>query len=71
MQKPSWADDDILFLATNAIANERVFGLNGKKEMGVFVVRPDGYIGFSAVVDMSGRAFDDVDDYLAMLFVKS
>jgi hypothetical protein len=72
IRSPSWAneDDDILFLATNAIANEKVYGLNGKAEMGVFVVRPDGYVAYSDLVDLGGKTFDEMGRYLERILVK-
>src|ERR1700721_1858895 len=54
-RKPNWTpDNDILFLATNSSAVERRYGFNGKEEMGVFIIRPDGYIGISTIIQESG-----------------
>jgi hypothetical protein len=70
-RKPDWADDDILFLATNSTTTEKDYGLNGKKEMGLFIIRPDGYIANSDFVDLNGNAFDIGERWLEANLVKS
>lgn len=71
LRKPSWSEDDILFLATNNNKTERGYGLNGKNEMGLFIIRPDGYIAYSASVDMGGNAFRNAETWLETNIVKS
>jgi hypothetical protein len=70
-RKPNWASDDILFLGTNTHLTEKTYGLNGKSEMGLLVIRPDGYIGYSTTVDLNGNAFDRMEAWLADTLVKS
>ena len=65
LRKPDWSNDDILFLATNTGATERVYGLNGKKEMGLIIVRPDGYVGYSTLIDLYGNAFGHTETWLS------
>ncbi len=70
-RKPNWATDDIFFLATNTYLTEQGYGLNGKCEMGLIIVRPDGYIAYSTTVDANGNAFDEMETWLAATLVKS
>jgi hypothetical protein len=70
LQKPNWADDEILFLATNSSEMEKVYGLDGTQQMGLLIVRSDGYIGYSSLVDANGDAFEDVGKWLAAILVK-
>jgi hypothetical protein len=55
LRKPDWADDDILFLAASSSRTEASCGLNGRNEMGLVIVRPDGYVAYSAKVDAGGK----------------
>ena len=71
LRKPNWSDDEILFLATNSSTTERGYGLNGKKEMGLIVVRPDGYIAYSTLIDLGGNAFRSVETWLTTNLVNS
>ena len=70
-RKPDWAGDDVLFLATHTNLNERSYGLNGKGEMGVVLVRPDGYVAFSTAVEQNGSGLEEMANFMAKLFVKS
>ena len=67
---PDWSSDDILFLATNTHLTEQAYGLNGKGEMGLLIIRPDGYIAYSTVVDTNGDMFEGVENWLASALVK-
>jgi len=70
-RKPDWAGDDVLFLGTHTNLNERWYGLNGKGEMGVVLVRPDGYVAFSTIVEQNGSGLKAMADFMAKLFLKS
>ena len=70
LRKPTWSDNDILFLATNTSATERGYGLNGKKEMGLLIIRPDGYVAFSTLIDLGGNAFQSAETWLTANLVK-
>lgn len=70
-RKPNWATDDILFLGTNTNLTVRTYGLNGKDEMGLLIIRPDGYIAYSTVVDINGSAFERMETWLSTTLVKS
>jgi hypothetical protein len=70
-RKPNWASDEILFLGTNTHLTERKYGLNGKDEMGLIIIRPDGYIAYSTPVDVNGNAFDKMETWLVTTLVKS
>ena len=63
--------DDILFLGTNTYLTEQGYGLSGKGEMGLIIVRPDGYIAYSTTVDANGNAFDEMEIWLTATLVKS
>jgi hypothetical protein len=65
LRKPNWADDEIRFLATNSSETEKVYGLDGKQQMGLLIVRPDGYIAFSSLVNANGDDFADAGKWLA------
>lgn len=67
-RKPDWAGDDIIFLAARGDINAE-FGLQGK-QLGLVVVRPDGYVAFSCLLDVSGRAFENAEKWLAGILVK-
>jgi hypothetical protein len=71
LRKPDWSDDDILFLMTNSTTIEKGYGLNGKKEMGLIIIRPDGYIAYSDLVDLNGNALDIGETWLEANLVKS
>jgi hypothetical protein len=64
LRKPNWADSDIRFLATNSSETEKVYALDGKQQMGLLIVRPDGYIAFSNLVNANGDAFADAGKWL-------
>jgi len=70
-RKPDWAGDNVLFLGTHTNLNERSYGLNGKDEMGVILVRPDGYVAFSTAVEQSGSGLKEMRNFMSKLFVKS
>lgn len=70
-RKPNWATHDILFLGTNTYLTEQGYGLNGKGEMGLIIVRPDGYIAYSTVVDANGSTFEEMETWLAATLVES
>jgi hypothetical protein len=38
--------------------------------MGLLIVRPDGYIAYSSLVDANGDAFEDLGKWLAAILVK-
>jgi hypothetical protein len=71
LRKPNWANEDILFLATNTSETEKTYGLDGKHQMGMVIVRPDGYIAYSSLVDRNGDAFEVAGKWLAGNLVKS
>lgn len=72
MRKPNWSqNDDIQFLATHTGQTDKAYGLDGKTEMGILIVRPDGYIAYSHPVDLNGIALDNMDSWLARILVKS
>jgi len=64
LRRPDWAEDDILFLAASSTKTERGYGLNGKREMGLVIIRPDGYVAYSALVDASGNTFRSTQSWL-------
>lgn len=70
LRKPDWSDDDTLFLATNSSTTEKGYGLNGKKEMGLLIIRPDGYIAYSDLIDPNGNAFESAETWLETNLVK-
>lgn len=70
-RQPNWAEGDILVLGTHTNLNEKVYGLNGKDEMGVVLVRPDGYVAFSSPVREDGSGLKELGVFMAKLFVKS
>ena len=70
-RKPNWATNDILFLGTNTYLTEQGYGLNGKGDMGLIIVRPDGYIAYSTPVDANGNAFEGMETWLAATLAKS
>jgi hypothetical protein len=70
LRKPNWSSDDILFLATNNAEAEKAYGLNGKDEMDVIIVRPDGYIAYSTPIDNSGTNLDSITHWLQTSLVK-
>jgi hypothetical protein len=70
-RKPDWAQDDVLFLGTHTNLNEKMYGLNGNGEMGVVLVRPDGYVAFSAIVGPNGNGLNEMGAFIAKLFVES
>lgn len=71
-RKPDWAaeDKDILFLSTNSGTTDKQYGLDGKDQMGLLIIRPDGYIAYSTLVDESGKTFEKVDNYLTTILAK-
>jgi len=69
-RKPDWSDDDILFLVTNNAIVERSYGLNGKDEMGLLIIRPDGYIAYSTPVDPNGHTLEMTDRWLMKILVR-
>jgi hypothetical protein len=69
LRRPEWSNEDILFLGTKTSRTERVYGLNGN-EMGVLIVRPDGYIGFSIPIDRQGNAFNQIDSFLFSILLE-
>lgn len=71
LRKPNWADDDILFLATNDGVTERAYGLDGKKQMGLLIIRPDGHIAYSTLVEPCGNALDSMESWIATTLIKS
>jgi len=70
LRTPNWASQDITFLGTETDLTEKKFGLNGKDDMGVIVIRPDGYVAFSSLVNANGYGFTELSDFLSQLFVK-
>jgi hypothetical protein len=70
-RQPNWAEGDVLVLGTHTNLNEKVYGLNGKDEMGVVLVRPDGYVAFSSPVREDGSGLKELGVFMAKLFVKS
>jgi len=70
LRTPNWASKDIMFLATETNLTEKRFGLNGKDDMGVVVIRPDGYVAFSSPVDAIGNGLIEMSLFLSQLFVK-
>lgn len=70
---PNWAADlkNVIFLSTNNSTTEKEYGLDGDQQMGVLIVRPDGYIAYSTLVDASGSALSKVDKYLSTILVKN
>jgi hypothetical protein len=70
LRRPNWASDDILFLATHK-SSETAFGLNGKDQMGIMIVRPDGYVATSITIDANGNNFKSLDTWLTSNLVKS
>jgi hypothetical protein len=70
-RKPDWAEGDVLFLGTHTNLNEKVYGLNGKDEMGVVLVRPDGYVAFSSPAREDGSELNEMGAFMAKLCVKS
>jgi hypothetical protein len=71
LRKPNWGNDDTLFLATKTTVTEQVYGLNGKNDMGLIVIRPDGYVAYSDLVDATGNAFRRLDTWLTTVLIKS
>ena len=71
LRKPDWSDDDILFLATNSSTAEKGYGLNGKNEMGLLILRPDGFVAYSDLIDLIGNAFDSAETWLEANLVRS
>ena len=73
MRKPNWSkdNDEIHFLATHTGETDIPYGLNGKKEMGILIIRPDGYVAYSHPVDLNGNTLDSMDSWLAKQLVKS
>jgi hypothetical protein len=71
-RKPNWAAEDknIIFLSTNSSSTEKIYGLNGKEQLGILIIRPDGYVAFSSLIDESGSEFKKVDNYLSTILVK-
>jgi len=67
-RKPDWAGENIAFLASRADINVE-FGLD-RRQMGMVIVRPDGYVGFSCLINASGGSFDYVEKWLAEMLVK-
>jgi hypothetical protein len=67
-RKPDWAGDGITFLASRGDVNGE-FGLVGK-QLGLVIVRPDGYVGFSCSVDESGGLLDYAAKWLEGMLVK-
>jgi len=63
LRKPNWCTDDMLFLGTSPLT-ETTFGLNGKGEMGVIIVRPDGYVAYSISVGTDGANLDSMAKWL-------
>lgn len=70
-RRPDWSDDNIVFFGCNHGITEKAFGLNGKEEMGLLIIRPDGYIAFSTPIDSNGNNLDIVDQWLQTFLVKS
>lgn len=64
LRKPEWAEDDILFLAASSTKTEMGYGLNGIREMGLVIIRPDGYVAYSTLVDASGNTFRTTQSWL-------
>lgn len=71
MRKPDWSDDDILFLATNSTRTKKTYGLNGKNDLGLIIIRPDGYVGYSMTIDESGNAFQSAEAWLELNLLKA
>ena len=71
-RRPDWAAGykNILFLSTNNTSTEKEYGLDGVKQMGLVIVRPDGYIAYSTLIDPSGSAFAKADRYLSTILLK-
>lgn len=67
-RKPDWAGEEIKFLASRGLVNKE-FGLESK-QMGVVLVRPDGYVGFSCLVDARGKSLDYAAKWLEGMLVK-
>ena len=64
LRVPGWAEDEILFLAASSTKTEMEYGLNGKREMGLVIIRPDGYVAYSTLVDASGNPFPSTQSWL-------
>ena len=58
-------------MATNTSETETTYGLDGKQQMGMVIVRPDGYIAYSGLVDRNGDAFEVAGKWLTGNLVKS
>jgi hypothetical protein len=70
--KPSWSSgDDICFLGTRSASTEKTYGLNGKNEMGIIIIRPDGYVAYSTPISANGKNLDTIDKWLATTLVKT
>jgi hypothetical protein len=69
-RKPDWAKDVILLLGTNSTATEKSYGLKGKQDMVLLIIRPDGYIALSTIISPSGAEFQEIDKYLSKILRK-
>jgi hypothetical protein len=69
--KPSWSSDNIRFLGMGNASTEKTYGLNGKNEMGIIIVRPDGYVAYSTPIGANGENLDTIDKWLATILVKT
>ena len=64
LRKPDWADDNTLFLATSSARTDRTYGMKGKNCTGLIIVRPDGYVAYSTIMDSGGKAFQSSEVWL-------
>ena len=71
LRTPNWATKDIMFLATETNLAEKKYGLNGKDEVGVIVIRPDGYVAFSSRVSGNGNGLVEMSLFLSELFIRA